>query len=266
MSSAARPHSLQREIEVARLFATRARQQARVSSFIGAGAYHHYFPVGTQAGYSEQKLSHLCDWFRQLCALDHVRYSGQGLLSGLIETLKGKSARGGKIAFAATVNPLLRKAVRTWLRALDIDCQVLGYDPVDGSLNADILAPLGETKIDALVIQYPDFFGGVDAPAEIANWAQQHEVPLIVIANPLALSLLQAPGDWAAEAVDCVLVDTQPLGLATACAGKAPVFLATRAAAETSARPGGTRHVGNDYGLPGTTRRAGLKISCAAMP
>ena len=45
MKFAARTHCLQREIEVARRFSTRAQQQARVANFIGAGTYQHYLSV-----------------------------------------------------------------------------------------------------------------------------------------------------------------------------------------------------------------------------
>jgi glycine dehydrogenase subunit 1 len=76
-----------------------------------------------------------------------------------------------------------------------------------------------------VVIQQPNFFGGVEALREIAALAHRAGALLVVAANPIALGLLPAPGD---EGADIVVGEGQPLGLGLSFGGPLVGFFACR--------------------------------------
>ena len=59
-------------------------------------------------------------------------------------------------------------------------------------------------------MQYPNFFGSIEDLAEVKKIAAENGALFIVSANPLALALLQTPGQLGA---DIVVGDMQPLGI-----------------------------------------------------
>jgi len=65
-----------------------------------------------------------------------------------LQRVRGNSREFPVLSAQATII-ITSWSVHTWLKALDIDCQIVVYDPSAGSLNVDILASLDDAKIDA---------------------------------------------------------------------------------------------------------------------
>ncbi len=69
--------------------------------------------------------------------------------------------------------------------------------------------------ITALVLQQPNFFGCLEAVDEITDWAHENNILLIAVINPLAMAILNPPGEWGSaenNGADIACGDGQPLG------------------------------------------------------
>ncbi len=83
-------------------------------------------------------------------------------------------------------------------------------------------------QIDGIVVQVPDGSGGLPAELpEVVRAASEQGVLSVVVADPLALLLVEAPGKWGA---DFVVGTLQRFGLPLGAGGPHPGFLATRQA------------------------------------
>ncbi len=76
-----------------------------------------------------------------------------------------------------------------------------------------------------LLLQYPDTFGAVRDYREFAAAAGAAGVLVVAAADPLSLTLLEAPGDWGA---DIVVGTTQRFGVPLGFGGPHAAFFATR--------------------------------------
>ncbi|MBL1406475.1 MAG: aminomethyl-transferring glycine dehydrogenase [Rhizobiales bacterium] len=96
----------------------------------------------------------------------------------------------------------------------------IGFDVAESGSNK---GEIDETTA-AVIIQYPDTFGGLIDPKEIVAKAKEAGALVIVCADPMALVLLDAPGNWGADmVVGCIQRFGVPLGNG----GPHAAFLAT---------------------------------------
>ncbi|WP_136661121.1 aminomethyl-transferring glycine dehydrogenase [Nitratireductor sp. XY-223] len=89
------------------------------------------------------------------------------------------------ISVVNRLHPQSRTVLETRMSPLDIKVR-------DG-------APDDDTA--AVVFSWPDTLGGFENPAEIVKAAKDAGALVIVVTDPLALALLQPPGDWGADIV-----------------------------------------------------------------
>ena len=98
-----------------------------------------------------------------------------------------------------TVNPRYRAVLDTYLLPQGIGITTVSRDQVKiGGSTACILA------------QYPNFYGGIEAMGVLSDTAHRDGALLVVSANPVALGMFKAPGDYGA---DIVTGETQPIGV-----------------------------------------------------
>lgn len=110
-----------------------------------------------------------------------------------------KQARGArkKVIVANALHPQTMDVLKT--RGSSI-----GFDIKEGEIDASTAA---------VIIQYPDTFGGLIDPTEIVAKAKEAGALVIVCADPMALVLLDAPGNWGADmVVGCIQRFGVPLG------------------------------------------------------
>ncbi|MEM9104342.1 MAG: aminomethyl-transferring glycine dehydrogenase [Pseudomonadota bacterium] len=88
-----------------------------------------------------------------------------------------------------TVSNRLHPQSRT---VLETRLEPLGIKLMDGD-------PDGDTA--AVILSWPDSLGGFADPAETVNKAKELGALVIVVTDPLALTLLQPPGEWGADIV-----------------------------------------------------------------
>ena len=231
------------EIEITRRFQQRALKDSRVLSFVGAGAYHHHIPSPVSrasnpfTGIAQKEIltgsqhsSSLAESLSGLNAMEATHCAGGDLISAVVKGIgiirnsltNGQSIR---IIIASTVNPFYRKAIRTWFKHAGIDPAIVHYDETAGAVGLGQLKSYDKKTIDILIIQYPNFFGVVEAIDKISNWAHTRGIPLIAIVNPLALGALKPPGSWGKHGADMAIYDLQTLGLPVCLSGSVPGFI-----------------------------------------
>jgi glycine dehydrogenase subunit 1 len=221
---------------------------SRRPCFLGAGLYDHYVPsvVGTVIGRSEfstaytpyqpemsqgtlQTIYEFQSMVAHLTGMDVANASMYDGASALAEAVLMAADLTGRsdVILPGSVHPSWHRVTETYVAALGIHLispETHGARGV-GATQPSALAALITERTACVVIQQPNFFGGVEALREIGALAHQAGALLVVAANPIALGLLSAPGD---EGADIVVGEGQPLGLGLSFGGPLVGFFACR--------------------------------------
>ena len=198
--------------------------------FLGAGTYDHYIPsvvdhvisrsefytayTPYQAEASQGELQALFEFQTMVCELTGMDAANSSLYDGFTAlgeaaTLAVGATKRSKILISKAAHPQGRQVLQTVANGHDY--QVTEIDLLNDSTNLTLLEEQLDKETAAVVIQYPNFFGSVEDLAAIKELVTAHKALLIVMANPLALALLESPGKLGA---DIVVGDMQPMGLA----------------------------------------------------
>lgn len=198
--------------------------------FLGAGTYDHYIPsvvdhvisrsefytayTPYQAEASQGELQALFEFQTMVCELTGMDAANSSLYDGFTSlgeaaTLAVRATKRSKILISKAVHPQGRQVLQTVANGHDY--QVEEVELRNDSTDLTLLAEQIDHETAAVIIQYPNFFGSVEDLAAIKERAAAHKALLIVMANPLALALLESPGKLGA---DIVVGDMQPMGLA----------------------------------------------------
>lgn len=214
------------------------------SSFLGAGVYQHFIPsvvnhlasrsefvtsyTPYQAEISQGALQALFEFQTMIAELTGMEVANSSMYDGgtaLADACAMATAatKLNKIIISETVHPEARAILRR--RAIGQGIELVEIGQRDGLTNLSELEQKIDDKTAAVVVQYPNFFGLIEEMKVIEQLAHRFKGLLIVSANPLALGVLKAPGDYGA---DIVIGDCQPLGLAPNLGGPHAGFFATR--------------------------------------
>jgi len=222
------------EMQVTRLMAERAAQDAPLLNFIGAGAYEHHIPAAVwqivtrgefytaytpyQAEASQGTLQVLYEYQTMMASLTGMDVSNASLYdgaSGLAEAIlmavrAHKSAR--RILLPATVSPIYRSVVQSIVSMQDIELVEIPFDAATGTADIKALQQHAGSAFAAVVIPQPNFFGAMEDVDALTDWAHAQDGLAIALVNPTALALLKAPGQWGAKGADIAVGEGQPLG------------------------------------------------------
>ena len=218
----------------------------RYSSFLGAGCYNHFSPavIGQlvlrgefltaytpyQPEISQGTLQAQYEYQTLICQLTGMDVSNASMYEGasaaaeavlMAQRITGRS----HVVLAQAAHPEYRQVIRTYAAQLGLRFQEVAYaEPGTTDLGA-VQQALGAESA-CLVVQSPNFFGGVEDLAPLAEAAHAVGALLIaVVAEPVALGLLKPPGDAGA---DIVAGEGQGLGTGMNYGGPALGFFATR--------------------------------------
>lgn len=230
------------------------REQAELDkvrlNFIGAGAYEHYIPAEVwdiasrgefmtaytpyQAEASQGTLQLLYEYQTMMANLMGMEVSNASLYDGatalaeavLMANRIKSLAVGGKnmaVLVPSTVHPHYRQVLKTIIRPLDIQILEIPYSLTTGKIEVEELKALETThskiSIAALVIPQPNFFGVLEEVHALTDWAHEHDILVIGLVNPIAMSVLAPPGAWGATGADIACGEGQPLGVPMASGG-----------------------------------------------
>jgi glycine dehydrogenase subunit 1 len=245
------------EMEIARLMSERAAIDGRPLNFIGAGAYEHHIPapvwsVATrgefysaytpyQAEASQGTLQLVYEYQSMICALTGMEVSNASLYDGasalaeacLMAVRSNRSSSSRRILMPRAVNPTYAQVARAIAGNQDISFVPVDYDKSAGVTPLEALEPYSGQDFTALVVQQPNFFGGLEQVDALTDWAHENKIILIAVVNPISLALLKPPAEWGAEiagvqGADIVCGEGQSLGVPLASGGPYFGFMATR--------------------------------------
>lgn len=231
-------------LEELRQLSERNTDLLHAPSFLGAGAYHHFVPavvqhlVGRSEFYtaytpyqpevSQGTLQAIFEYQTMICELTGLdvsnasHYDGAtALAEAVIMALSVFRGRRSRVVISRHVHPEYRQTMRTYTQGMDVR---YGGDD-DATLSPEALAAQVDDDTACLIVQYPDFFGRIHALAPLAEAAHAHKALLVVVCNPIALGMLQTPGD---QGADIALGEGQPLGNALSYGGPYLGFFACR--------------------------------------
>ena len=234
------------EIDLLRLLETIAARNAPergIVSFLGAGCYPHYIPAHVdallqrqefltsytpyQAEISQGTLQTIFEFqslVSMLVGMDVCNaslYDGGSAVAEALLMVRRLRHRGGRVLWSEGVHPAYLQVARTYTAHLDLDFETVGVGS-DGRTAA--VRPTEDVAV--VVVQQPNFFGVVEDLTELRSQTHAAASKLVVaIAEPLALALLQPPGNAGA---DIVVGELQSFGNASSCGGPMVGFLACR--------------------------------------
>jgi glycine dehydrogenase subunit 1 len=216
-----------------------------MTSFLGAGAYDHFIPTAIdtlisrsefytsytpyQPEISQGTLQAIFEFQSMICELSGMEVSNASLYDGSTATAEAvlmadRVTNRPKVALAGNLHPEYRQVVDTYIRNAGIDEITIPFDEKTGALESDALNSL-DSEVAAVVVQSPNFFGGVEDLQELCEAA--HRVGalfVVVVAEGLSLGLLQAPGRAGA---DIVCGEAQSFGIPLSFGGSYCGFFAT---------------------------------------
>ena len=203
---------------------------AEYACFLGAGAYNHYIPpvvnhlimrgefytayTPYQPEVSQGTLTAIYEYQSMICQLTGMEVTNASMYDGstaLAEAclMAARITRRDKLVLAQTVHPEYRTVVRTYTQGLDLPIETIPYGP-SGRVDLDALAKIIDGETACVAVQYPNFFGVVEDLAPIVDIAHKAGALVIVNADPIALGLLKAPGEFD---VDIVVGEGQSISL-----------------------------------------------------
>lgn len=225
------------EMAITRLMHKRAEQDGQSLSFLGAGAYQHHIPAAIwqittrgefysaytpyQAEASQGTLQLIYEFQSMMTGLTGMDVSNASMYDGatalaeavLMSVRTNRKSKSRKILMPTTVHPAYRKVTTTLVKNQKIEPVELNFDESTGTTALDAFAPYADEDITAVVIPYPNFFGGIEDVDAITNWAHERKAVVIAVVNPTALALFKAPSEWGNNGADIVVGEGQPLGI-----------------------------------------------------
>ncbi len=195
---------------------------ARKPSFLGAGVYSHYSPTVVdhliqrsefftsytpyQPEISQGTLQYIFEFQTLIAQLTGMDVANASMYDGSTSTAEAvlmaqRVTRRDKVLIAETVHPEYVEVTKTYTQHGDSAFETIGFDQESGRvLDAD-LAKLDD-KCAALVVQSPNFFGGVEDLQALADKAHAVGALLIVVfTEAISLGLLKTPGECGADIV-----------------------------------------------------------------
>ena len=213
-----------------------------VPFFIGAGAYRHHIPASVdhlvqrsewltaytpyQPEISQGTLQALFEFQTQVAELTGMDVANASMYDGSTAAAEAvlmarRITRRKKIVLSGGVHPQYCDVINTYLNN-GRDLLNLGSSP---DAQGDIFSNIDE-ETAAIVVQTPDFYGGLRDIKSLADAAHEKGALLIVVITEIiSLGLLQAPG---ALGADIVVAEGQSLGNALNFGGPYIGLMATR--------------------------------------
>lgn len=219
---------------------------ARMTSFLGAGAYDHFIPtiIDTlisraefytsytpyQPEISQGTLQAIFEFQTMICELTGMDVANASLYDGSTATAEAvlmaeRVTNRAKVALAGNLHPEYRQVVDTYIRNAGIEEITLPFDEGTGAIKPEALQQLGN-DVAAVIVQSPNFFGGIEELQQLSDATHKlGALFVVVVAEGLSLGLLQAPGKAGA---DIVCGEAQSFGIPLSFGGSYCGFFAVR--------------------------------------
>lgn len=213
--------------------AGRSKGAADLTCFAGGGAYDHHVPAAVRAlagraefatsytpyqpELSQGVLQAIYEFQTAVCDIYGMEVANASLYDGasaLVEgvNLAARTTKRDRAVVGATVHPHYTEVLRTYTSGLGFDVTIAPYGP-DGTVD---WAAVDATGAAAVVTAYPNVFGRLEDMEAASKVAHDAGALSVVVADPTAMGILEAPG---AKGADVVVGEGQGIGNALAYGG-----------------------------------------------
>ncbi len=220
---------------------------SRSVSFLGAGAYEHLIPSAVwnlasrgefatsytpyQAEASQGTLQAIFEYQSILCELTGLDVANASMYDGASATAEAvlvalRATGRQSVVVSRGLHPEYRQVTDAYLGGLQRETSIVPWTAT-GNIDLDELHNTVDEHTAAVVVQTPNVLGVIESIQPVVEAAHAVGALCIVVANPVALGLIEAPGHLGA---DLVVGEAQPLGIPLGYGGPyAGYFTATRA-------------------------------------
>jgi hypothetical protein len=234
------------ETEVIRYFQERAGENSSgYTSFLGAGVYSHLRSVVTdtilqrgefltsytpyQAEISQGTLQAIFEFQTLMCQLTGQEVANASMYDGstamteavlMAERLTNRQ----RVLVARSVHPEYREVLRTYAKNSGLHVEEVPYAAGAGTVDVSGLEAEIRDDVCAVVVQSPNFFGGLETLAPLAEVAHAKGSLLVVaVTEAVSLGLVKPPVE-----ADIVAMEGQSIGLAPSYGGPYVGVIASR--------------------------------------
>ncbi len=217
-------------------------------NYLGAGAYEHHIPAVVSAICSKSEfltsytpyqgeisqglLQAIFEYQSTICALTGLDAANASLYDAasacaesLLMALRLQPDRH-QLLIAGNLHPHYRGVAKQYLANVEAHLDELPIQK-DGSLDLPSCEQALNTETAAILLSYPNFFGGIEPFQSLIARAKELGILIIVCANPLVYGLYASAAELGA---DIAVGDTQPFGLPLSFGGPYVGYLACRSA------------------------------------
>jgi glycine dehydrogenase subunit 1 len=203
-----------------------------MSSFLGAGAYHHFIPTVVsnlasrsefytaytpyQPEISQGTLQAIFEYQTLMCQLTGMEVSNASLYDGASSLAEAvlmahRMTRRKKVLLSEAIHPEYRRVIQTYIDPDQQEIVVVPYKRDEGRTDEKVLFDLLKEDVSAVVIQSPNYFGVIEDLRPIGEKVHHIEGLMIVGFNEaIAYGILRPPGEVGA---DIVAGEGQSLGI-----------------------------------------------------
>ncbi len=207
-------------------------QAPLMSSFLGAGAYHHFIPAVVsslisrsefytaytpyQPEISQGTLQAIFEYQTLMCQLTGMEVSNASLYDGASSLAEAvlmahRMTRRKKVLLSEAIHPEYRRVIQTYIDPEQQEIVLIPHQKESGRTDERILFDLLKEDVSAVVIQNPNFFGVVEDLKPIGEKVHEKGGLMIVgFTEAIAYGVLQPPGEMGA---DIVAGEGQSLGI-----------------------------------------------------
>jgi len=212
---------------------------------IGAGSYRHFIPEAVkfllqreefwtcytpyQPELSQGTLQSIFEYQSYISRLTKMEVVIPSIYDGASATAEAalmslRLTHKNKIIVSNLLHPHYRKTVKTYLAPHEPEIIDLPYK--NGLVDIEKLKTLLDKSVASVIIQSPNFFGGIENMVEISEIVHSKGALLInVITESMSLGILKAPGEMGA---DIVVGNAQSFGMDLNYGGPYNAYLATK--------------------------------------
>lgn len=206
-----------------------------ISSFLGAGIYHHFIPTVVSALLSRsefytaytpyapelsqgmlQALWEYQSMIAEITGLDFVNSSMYDMATALGEAALMCTRVTKKEIFLVPsyLQPEKFQTLLTYAQGPQISIKTYPFDKEKGNIDLNALLKLSkshEDQISGIYIENPNFWGVIEEDVqEVGKIAHNLEALFVVGVDPISLGILKSPGDYGA---DIAIGEGQSIGL-----------------------------------------------------
>jgi glycine dehydrogenase subunit 1 len=221
-------------------------QAPMMSSFLGAGAYHHFIPAVVphlvsrsefstaytpyQPEISQGTLQGIFEYQTLMCQLTGMEVSNASMYDGASSLAEAvlmahRITKRKKVLVSQAVHPEYRRVIQTYVDPGQQEIIPVPYQKREGRTDEKVLFDFLKEDVSAIVIQNPNFFGVVEDLRPIGERIRGCGGLMIVgFSEAVAYGILEPPG---AMGADIVAGEGQSLGIPVSYGGPCLGIFAT---------------------------------------